>query len=83
MYISFELLCCAIIPNMNYIKTDNINIPELEIYKKLRDNAFTEDNSFIADSPKVVNMLLRSDIKVKSILATKEYAKNSWAQSSP
>jgi tRNA G18 (ribose-2'-O)-methylase SpoU len=58
---------------MNYIKIDDINIPELEIYKKLRDNAFTEDNSFIADSPKVVNMLLGSDIKVKSILATKEY----------
>jgi len=58
---------------MKYIKIDNINIPELEIYKKLRDNAFTEDNSFIADSPKVVNMLLESDIEVKSILATKEY----------
>jgi len=58
---------------MKYTIIDNINIPELEIYKKLRDNAFTEDNSFIADSPKVVNMLLESEIKVKSILATKEY----------
>jgi len=58
---------------MNYIKIDNINIEELQIYKKLRDNAFTKDNSFIADSPKVVNILLKSDIEVKSILATKEY----------
>ncbi|MFT7002926.1 MAG: TrmH family RNA methyltransferase [Sulfurimonas sp.] len=58
---------------MKYIIIKNINIPELEIYKKLRDNAFTEDNSFIADSPKVVNILLNSDIEVKSILATKEY----------
>ncbi|MBU1657655.1 RNA methyltransferase [bacterium] len=58
---------------MNLIKIDDINIKELEIYHKLRDNAFDEDNSFIADSPKVVNMLLQSDIKIKSILATKEY----------
>jgi tRNA G18 (ribose-2'-O)-methylase SpoU len=58
---------------MNYIKIDNINIEELQIYKKLRDNAFTKDNSFIADSPKVVNILLKSDIEVKSILATQEY----------
>jgi len=58
---------------MNYIKTDNINTPELSIYHQLRDNAFTADNSFIADSPKVVNMLLESEIEVKSILATKDY----------
>ncbi|MEA1955534.1 MAG: RNA methyltransferase [Campylobacterota bacterium] len=51
----------------------NINTPQLEIYKQLRDKAFREDNSFIADSPKVVNMLLETDIEVKSILATQEY----------
>lgn len=55
------------------IKIDNINAKELQIYHKLRDNAFSEDNSFIADSPKVVNILLESDIEVKSILATQEY----------
>ncbi|MEA2100850.1 MAG: RNA methyltransferase [Campylobacterota bacterium] len=55
------------------IKIDDIKIDELEIYHKIRDNAFSEDNSFIADSPKVVNMLLESDIEVKSILATPEY----------
>ncbi|EQB39449.1 rRNA methyltransferase [Sulfurimonas hongkongensis] len=58
---------------MKYKKINNINTPELAIYQQLRDNAFTADNSFIADSPKVVNMLLGSDIEVKSILATKEY----------
>lgn len=58
---------------MNYKKIDNINTPQLTIYHQLRDNAFSADNSFIADSPKVVNMLLSSDIEVKSILATKEY----------
>ncbi len=39
----------------------------------MRESAFSSDNSFIADSPKVVNLLLESDIEVKSILATKEY----------
>ena len=50
-----------------------MNLPELNIYHQLRDNAFTSDNSFIADSPKVVNLLLETDIRVKSILATQEY----------
>jgi len=46
---------------------------EIAIYHKLRENAFHQDNSFIADSPKVVNLLLKSNIEVKSILATQEY----------
>lgn len=58
---------------MNLLKIDDINIAELEVYKTLRDNAFDNKNSFIADSPKVVNLLLESDIKVHSILATQEY----------
>lgn len=58
---------------MNFIKIDNIHMPELEIYSQLRDHAFTKDNSFIADSPKVVNLLLEADIEVKSILATEQY----------
>jgi len=57
---------------MTLTKIENINTPELQIYKTLRDNNFN-DNSFIADSPKVVNLLLQSEIEVKSILATKEY----------
>ena len=58
---------------MKLIKIDDSNRGELEIYHKLRENAFTEDNSFVADSPKVVNILLQTDIHVKSILATQEY----------
>ncbi len=57
----------------NYIKIDSIEIKELEIYQKLRDAVFSADNSFIADSPKVVNTLLERDIEIKSILATQEY----------
>ncbi len=55
------------------IKIDTINTDELQIYKELRDNAFRSDKSFIADSPKVVNLLLQSNIEIKSILATQEY----------
>lgn len=58
---------------MNFIEITDIHLPELKIYHQLRDNAFTEDNSFIADSPKVVNLLLETDIPVRSILATQEY----------
>ncbi|MEN8148099.1 MAG: RNA methyltransferase [Campylobacterota bacterium] len=50
-----------------------LNVPSLEVYRQLRDKAFSTDNSFIADSPKVVNVLLETDIEVKSLLATKEY----------
>jgi len=55
------------------IKIDNINIPDLEIYSSLRESAFREDGSFIADSPKVVNLVLESGVEIKSILATQEY----------
>ena len=58
---------------LNLIEINDINIPELKVYKTLRDNAFDDANSFIADSPKVVNLLLQSDIEVQSILATQEY----------
>jgi len=59
---------------MNFTHITDINLlPELNIYHQLRDNAFTEDNSFIADSPKVVNLLLQTDITIKSILASQEY----------
>ncbi|MDF1875154.1 RNA methyltransferase [Sulfurimonas sp. SAG-AH-194-I05] len=51
----------------------NINDGTFLLYKQLRENAFTSDNSFIADSPKVVNLLLESNVKIISILATKEY----------
>ncbi len=58
---------------MNLIEVDNLECEELKIYASLRDNAFDKNNSFVADSPKVVNMVLEADIEVKSILATREY----------
>ena len=68
---------------MNLINIDDANIPELLIYQQLRDNAFTADNSFIADSSKVVNLILETDIEVKSIFATQtyydEFQKTHWA----
>ena len=58
---------------MRLIPINNPNIPELLIYQQLRDNAFTADNSFIADSAKVVNLILESNIEIKSIFATQAY----------
>jgi len=55
------------------INIENLELSEVKIYNTLRDKAFSDDNSFIADSPKVVNMLLQSVIQIKSILATQEY----------
>ncbi len=57
----------------NLINIDDLSIPELQIYHTLRDNALDEKKSFIADSPKVVNLLLEGDVEVQSILATQEY----------
>ena len=51
----------------------DINAPELHIYHQFREHAFKADGSFVADSPKVVNLLLESNIEVKSILATQAY----------
>ena len=58
---------------MELIKVKNIDSDDLQIYHQMRDNAFDGLNSFVADSPKVVNILLQSDLELKSILATKEY----------
>jgi RNA methyltransferase, TrmH family len=58
---------------MNFIEIDDIKCPQLEVYRLLRDKAISHDNSFIADSPKVVNLLLQSDIEIHSILATRAY----------
>ena len=59
--------------SMTLIEITNLDIPSLQIYRQLRDNAVTKDNSFIADSPKVVSMLLKTDIEVRSILATQKF----------
>ncbi len=58
---------------MNYVKVQSVDTPELEIYAKLRDKAFNLDNGFIADSPQVVNVLLETELEIKSLLATQEY----------
>ena len=58
---------------MNYIEITNINMDELNLYHQFREKAFAIDDSFIADSPKVVNLLLELDLEIYSILATKEY----------
>ena len=58
---------------MNFMHITDIDDKELEIYHQFREHAFKADGSFVADSPKVVNLLLEEDIEVKSILATQEY----------
>jgi len=58
---------------MNTIHVNDINTKELEIYHQFREHVFKTDGSFVADSPKVVNLLLTQNIEVKSILATQEY----------
>ncbi|HSR74831.1 MAG TPA: RNA methyltransferase [Sulfurovum sp.] len=58
---------------MKTIHISDIHTKELEIYHQFREHVFKADGSFVADSPKVVNLLLAQDIEVKSILATQEY----------
>lgn len=58
---------------MKLIEIDSLELPELQIYRKMRGNAFDADNSFVADSPKVVNMLLKNNIEINSLLATRDY----------
>ena len=58
---------------MHLTPVTDLQIDALNIYHQLRDKAFREDGSFVADSPKVVNLILEQDIEVKSILATPEY----------
>ena len=58
---------------MKLIPITAIDAPELQIYHQFREHAFKEDGSFVADSPKVVNLLLEEAIQVQSILATQEY----------
>ena len=58
---------------MNFTIVTDIDDKSLILYHQFRENAFREDGSFIADSPKVVNLLLEEGIEVKSILATQSY----------
>ena len=58
---------------MNLITLTDFSDDAVQIYRHLRDNVVTKDHSFIADSPKVVLLLLKSDIQVQSILATQKF----------
>jgi len=58
---------------MNFIHITDIHATELNIYHQFREHAFKADGSFVADSPKVVNLLIEEDVEVRSILATQEY----------
>ncbi|RLA68003.1 MAG: RNA methyltransferase [Epsilonproteobacteria bacterium] len=58
---------------MNFTEITDIKSKELAIYHEFREHAFRADGSFVADSPKVVNLLLEENIEVRSILATKDY----------
>ena len=58
---------------MNFTAVTDIHDHALTLYHQFRENAFKENGSFIADSPKVVNLLLEEGIEVKSILATQSY----------
>ncbi|MBN2815192.1 MAG: RNA methyltransferase [Campylobacterales bacterium] len=61
---------------MNLLPVEDIFGNDLRIYTELREHAFRSDGSFIADSPKVVNLLLENaSLEVKSILATEAYYK--------
>jgi len=51
----------------------DINEPRHQIYHQFREHAFEADGSFVADSPKVVNLLMEEQIGVQSILATQAY----------
>lgn len=58
---------------------DSVADTEVSIYQELREAAFRADESFIADSPKVVDLILKSHIEVKSILATADFYEASAA----
>jgi len=58
---------------MEIIPIEKINHPDVQIYQRLRENAFAKDGSFIADSPNVVKLLLEAGMEVKSIFSTPEY----------
>ena len=59
--------------NLNLLPVTDFDTDDLSIYKHMRDNVSNAQNSFIADSPKVVLMLLESDLTVHSLLATQSF----------
>jgi len=55
------------------VRLETIDLPELAPYRTLRGNLFDRDGSFVADSPRVVGLLLESGLRFKSLLCTPEY----------
>jgi tRNA G18 (ribose-2'-O)-methylase SpoU len=58
---------------MRLIPIESLDLPELQVYRTLRGNRFDRDNGFVADSPRVVLMLLERGIRPRSLLATREF----------
>jgi tRNA G18 (ribose-2'-O)-methylase SpoU len=58
---------------MEIVVLESIDLPELAPYRTLRGNLFDRDGSFVADSPRVVGLLLGSGLEFKSLLCTPEY----------
>ncbi len=58
---------------MDLTPVSDLNDPRLEIYKTLRGNARDGRDSFVADSEKVVTLLLRTELRINSILATRDF----------
>ena len=58
---------------MKVIPVKTIDCSEVQIYQRLRENAFSKDGSFIADSPNVVKLLLEAGVEIRSLFATPEY----------
>jgi len=57
-----------------FVQVADITDERLKVYHALRDKGILNDGSFIADSPKVVNLILeQKDIEIESILATADY----------
>jgi tRNA G18 (ribose-2'-O)-methylase SpoU len=61
---------------MKLVQVHALDRPELEIYRKFRENAFRADGSFVADSPRVVKLLLDEGVRPVSLLATPQFYEN-------
>jgi len=55
---------------MELTEVTTLEVPELALYRTLRDGVVSAKGEFIADSPKVVCMLLKQGVQALSILAT-------------
>jgi len=58
---------------MQYIHIENFDLPQLQPYQRMKAPLAEHQESFIADSPKVVSTLLESGIEAYSLLATQAY----------